>query len=62
MYISKRGIVVIINKRRDLAISGTTMTKIKIKKQEIQVDLDRSPEFCLLSDIYTDMGNWPCPF
>ena len=52
MYIAKRGIAVFISTSRDLAVSGTILTKTKTKKQEGQVDLDRSPEFCSVSDIY----------
>ena len=52
MYIPKQGIAVIINTSRDLAVSGTILTKTRTKKQEGQVALDRSPEFCSVSDIY----------
>ena len=52
MYNAKRGIVV-IDTNRDLAVSGTILTKTRMKKQEGQVDLDHSPEFCLVTDIYT---------
>ena len=52
MYTATRGIVVIINTSRDLAVSGTILSKTRIMKQEGQVALDRSPEFCSVSDIY----------
>ena len=47
---AKGGIVVIINTSRDLAVSGTILTRTRMIKQECRVALDCSPEFYLVSD------------